>query len=138
MNPPLISIPETINAMLHVINAFVMTMEYTIPLATLKKSDGAILRFCKQLKAIKRIQKDVAFADRIVNVFHMCVLRMELKIVEMEWEWELELRKWIMNDLEMRRNEREKGRTRMEEEMVWESLRLRMEKNSDSGGKPAA
>lgn len=31
MNPPLISIPERIRARLHVINALVITMEYTIP-----------------------------------------------------------------------------------------------------------
>lgn len=38
----------------------------------------------------------------------------------------------------MRRKERVKGRTRMEEVMVWEILRLRIVKSGDEGGNPAA
>ncbi|KAL8250505.1 hypothetical protein R6Q59_034198 [Mikania micrantha] len=79
MNPPLNSIPDRIRARLHVIHAFVMTMEYTIPPATVKNSEG-MRRFCKQLKAMKRTQKHVAFADTIMKVFQICVWRMELKI----------------------------------------------------------
>ena len=38
----------------------------------------------------------------------------------------------------MRRKERVKGRAKIEEEMVWEILKLRTVKNSEEGGKPAA
>lgn len=90
------------------------------------------------MKAIKRTQKEVAFAEIIIKVLQICVLRMELKIPEMDgiefrWNWN-----WITVALANSRKDNEKGRSRMEEEMVWESLRLRMEKNSDSGGNPAA
>lgn len=50
------------------------------------------------------------------------------------WWW----RAWITEALAKRRKERVKGRTRMEEVMVWESLRLRMVKNCEEGGKAAA
>lgn len=48
------------------------------------------------------------------------------------------LKNWITKALDMRKKVREKGNVRMEEEMVWESLRLRMVKNSEDCGKPAA
>lgn len=37
-----------------------------------------------------------------------------------------------------RRKEKVKGRSRIDEVMVWESLRLKMENNSDEIGNPAA
>lgn len=43
-----------------------------------------------------------------------------------------------MEALARRRKERVKGRRKMKERMVWESLRLRMAKSSDWGGMPAA
>lgn len=61
------------------INVFAMTMEYAIPPKKVKSNDG-IFRFCKQLKAINKTQKQVAFAEMISNVFQICVWRMELKI----------------------------------------------------------
>lgn len=48
------------------------------------------------------------------------------------------LRIWITKDLAMRRKVRENGNVKIEEVMVWESLWLRMVKNSKEGGKPAA
>lgn len=38
----------------------------------------------------------------------------------------------------MRRKERVKGRAKIEEEMVWEILKLSTEKKSEEGGKAAA
>ncbi|KAL8118186.1 hypothetical protein AgCh_015909 [Apium graveolens] len=66
------------------------------------------------LKAINRIEKQVAFAEMMTN------------------------RAWMINAFAIRRNERVKGRTRIDEVMVWESFRLRILNNSDDGGKPAA
>lgn len=131
MNPPLSSIPERINARLHTIKALAMMMEYTIPPATVKNSEG-IRRFSKQLKAMKRTQKQVAFAETITKVFHICVRRMELKMPEKDgggFRWVL--KDWITDAFAMRRKERVKGRTKIDDVMVWDSLRLRMEKNSD-------
>lgn len=138
MNPPLSSIPERINARLHMMRALAMTMEYVIPPITVKNRAG-IWRFSKQLKAMKKTQKQVAFAETITKVFQICVWKMEVKIPAKEGGglWRM-LRDWIIDAFAMRRKERVKGRTRSEEVMVWESLRLRMEKNSESGGKPAA
>lgn len=48
------------------------------------------------------------------------------------------LRDRITKALAMRRKVRVKGNVKMEEEIVWESLILRMVKNSELGGKPAA
>lgn len=59
--------------------ALAITMEYAIPPEKVNNSEG-MCRFSKQLKAINRIQKQVAFAEMISNVFHICVWRMELKI----------------------------------------------------------
>lgn len=45
---------------------------------------------------------------------------------------------WIIEALVMRRKLRVKGRTRIDEVIVWESLRLRIVKSCDEGGNPAA
>lgn len=79
ITPPLDSIPDKINARLHIINALAITTEYTIPPIIVKSNEG-ICKFSKQLKAIKRTQKHVALAEMITNVFHICVWTMELKI----------------------------------------------------------
>lgn len=44
----------------------------------------------------------------------------------------------ITDALAMRRKEKVKGRTKIVEVMVWESFKLRMSRNSDDDGKPAA
>lgn len=84
MNPPLVSIPESTSAMLHMIIVLATTMEYVIPPTMennrIKVEEDKILRFSKQLKAMKRTQKEVAFAEMIRKEFHSCVWRMELKI----------------------------------------------------------
>ncbi|GKD15782.1 hypothetical protein Tco_1204940 [Tanacetum coccineum] len=71
MNPPLVSIPESTSAMLHMIMEFAMTTEYTIPHMMknnmIKVSDDTIFRVSKQLYAIKSIQNEVAFAEMIRN-----------------------------------------------------------------------
>ncbi|KAF2316068.1 hypothetical protein GH714_040863 [Hevea brasiliensis] len=47
-------------------------------------------------------------------------------------------RAWITDALEKRKKVRVKGSVKMDEEIVWESFRLRNLKNSDEGGNPAA
>ncbi|KAI3761301.1 hypothetical protein L1987_51713 [Smallanthus sonchifolius] len=136
MNPPFNSIPDRIRARLDMITVFATTMEYAIPPEIVKSSEG-MWSFSKQLKAMKRTQKHVALAEMISSVFQICVWRTELKIPAREGGG-LSLSDRITNDFVMRRKERENGRTRIELEMVWESLRLRIVKNSDSGGNPAA
>lgn len=129
MIPPLNSIPERIRAMLHVINVFAMTTEYAIPVMMVRNNEG-IWSFSKKLKAMKRTQKQVAFAEMITTVFQSCVWRMELKIPVNEGSGlyrSTVLTAWITKDFASRREEREKGRTRIEVEMVWESLRVRTE-----------
>ena len=79
ITPPLDSIPDKINARLHIINTLAITMEYVIPPIIVKSNEG-ICKFAKQLNAIKRTQKHVALAEMITNVFHICVWSMELKI----------------------------------------------------------
>ncbi|KAL8256991.1 hypothetical protein R6Q59_029032 [Mikania micrantha] len=88
---------------------------------------------------MKSTQKQVALAEMITIVFQICVWRMELKIpanVGVGFWYSLNNR--ITNAFVTSRKENEKGRTRIEELMVWESLRLRIEKNSDSRENPAA
>lgn len=97
MNPPLASIPESTSAMLHIIIVLATTKEYVIPPTMdnnrIKVGEGKILRFSKQLKAMKRTQKEVAFAEMIRKEFHSCVWRMELKIPAKDggflWWWVL-------------------------------------------------
>lgn len=90
-----------------------------------------------------RIEKAVAFAERISNEVQICVEKMGLRM-EMKEEifsggdgfcWDRAL---IIDALAKRRKEKVKGRTKIVEVMVWESFKLRMSKNSDDGGKPAA
>lgn len=134
MNPPFVSIPERTSAMLHMIMELAITMEYVIPLTIennmIKVEYDKIFKFSKQLNRIKRTQKDVAFADMIRSEFHSCVWRMELKIEVKDggFLWWL-LRDWMMHVFVIRRKEKVKGRSRIDVVMVWESLRLKMEKN---------
>ncbi|GJV18832.1 hypothetical protein Tco_1367852 [Tanacetum coccineum] len=79
ITPPLDSMPDKINARLHIINPFAITMEYTIPPVIAKSNEG-ICKFSKKWKAIKRTQKHVALAKMITNMFHICVWSMDLKI----------------------------------------------------------
>ncbi|KAK1357700.1 hypothetical protein POM88_050956 [Heracleum sosnowskyi] len=90
-----------------------------------------------------RIENEVAFAERISNEVQICVENMGLRM-EMKEEifsggdgfcWESAL---IIDAFAMRRKEKVNGRTKIVEVMVWESFKLRMSKNSDDGGKPAA
>ncbi|KAL8252695.1 hypothetical protein R6Q59_036388 [Mikania micrantha] len=136
MNPPLVSIPDSTSAMLHIIMELAITMEYVIPPImvnnTIKVKDVNL-----NFKAIKTIQNDVVFVEMIRSEFHSCVWRRELKIPAKEggFLWWL-LRCWIMNVFVMRRKEKVKGRSRIDEVMAWGSLRVKMENNLYEVGIP--
>lgn len=95
------------------------------------------------MNAIDIIVIEVAFTEIMSNELQICVEKMELRIGIKEeicsgedlFCWERAL---IIDAFAMRRKEKAKGRTKSEEVMVSESLTLRMLKNSDDGGKPAA
>lgn len=115
MNPLFNSIPEMISAKFDMMSVFAITMEYAIPPEIVKNNDG-ICSSCKKMKTIKRIQKQVAFAEMMKNVLQICVWRMELKIPAMDGgglRWLTWLRDWIMNDFVINRKVREKGSVEM-------------------------
>lgn len=95
------------------------------------------------MNAIDRIENEVAFEERISNEFQICVEKMGFRM-EMKEEnfsggdgfgWERAL---ITDAFAMRRKVKVKGRTKIVEVLVWESFKLRMLRNFDDGGKPAA
>lgn len=98
------------------------------------------MKTSRKLNAMDMIEIEVAFTERMSNELQICVEKMELRIGIKEetlylFSWERAL---ITDALAMRRKEKAKGRTKIEEIMVSESFMLRMLKNSDDGGKPAA
>lgn len=101
------------------------------------------MKTSRKLNAVDMIEIEVAFTERMSNELQICVEKMELRIGIKEetfsgrylFSWERAL---ITDALAMRRKEKAKGRTKIEEIMVSESFMQRMLKNSDDGGKPAA
>lgn len=101
------------------------------------------MKASRQLNAMAMIEIEVAFTERISTELQICVEKMGLRIGVKEeifggrdglgWE-----RALITEAFAKRRKEKAKGRTKIDEVMVWESLMLRMLKNCDDGGKPAA
>lgn len=145
--PPFASIPDKTKAKLLITNVLARIIEYIIAAAAEKSTNDVevdnSLKTSRQLNAIDRIEKEVAFAERISNDVQICVEKMEFRM-EMKEEifsggdgfcWERAL---IIDAFAIRRKEKVKGRTKIVEVMVWESLMLRMSKNSDDAGKPAA